>query len=130
MNLSHFRPTNTHWDVPFIERLGVEAVCNYINTVYQSLNNMKPGSSFFVVEEVPPDAHDLFVKSACQWMTTDPDFYFSEDYTIIKRKEYDDPSKWIKGTGAKRDLDGDGDFHPSGKPRQSNVVGAGEPAAA
>jgi hypothetical protein len=115
MNLKQFKPENDSWVKELIAEMGADDFITFVSNVFNALEAMQFGGHFYVQDEVDPEAFSLFVKSACLFMDWTPGYNFTEDYTIIIRDEYDDPTKWIKGNPKKGDVDGDGEFFPSGQ---------------
>jgi hypothetical protein len=76
------------WIGTYKERMGAEGFREYRNRVYEMLHAMKPGTAFAIDLYVKEYNRDIFIKTACLFITEgNIDWEFSDDYKNIRRHE-------------------------------------------
>jgi hypothetical protein len=104
MDFKQYRLNDWTWITQFKEKYGAEAYHEYFRKVCNTLCRLKPGFMYNLNDELHKDSDfllvvvaepggtvkkirdaDFCIKVCCAWMLENPDFYFSSDYSIIKR---------------------------------------------
>lgn len=85
-NLSIFKLNNhTDWIDRFMSSMGVSDFDQYERDVYNSLNILKTGRCYDVVD-VPENMRELFIKFCCTYIEyIDSEIVFNDDYTLVFR---------------------------------------------
>lgn len=95
MGLRQYKLTSdTSFIDRYIEMMGLDQFIHYQERVIERLKRMNSGESFDITG-VLPETRELFIKTACQFILNRrlqthnvmrmDDYYFTEDYTQIKR---------------------------------------------
>jgi hypothetical protein len=104
MDFKQYRLNDWTWIALFKARYGSEAYHTYFRKVCNALDGLKPGYMYNLNNELHKDSEfllvavkdtdgtvrktrdiDFCIKICCAWMLDNHDFYFSNDYSIIKR---------------------------------------------
>lgn len=104
MDFKQHRLIDWAWIEMFKRKYGPEAYHEYFRKVCNTLSELKPGYQYDLASELKNDSDlflvhvkdslgeyvkaqdlDFFIKVCCTWMLSFSDYYFSNDYTLIKR---------------------------------------------
>ena len=88
-NLSSFKLNNhTGWIDRFLASMGEEEFDSYEHKVYNALNILKPGWCYDIVELIPENMRELFIKFCCMYIEyIDSEIFFNDDYTLVFRNK-------------------------------------------
>jgi hypothetical protein len=77
--------TDSSWIMEYAAKMGQDNLFRYKNEVYKLLYNLKVGESITISKWVKPENLDLFIKTACCFISESKGCYmFYKNYTIIK----------------------------------------------
>lgn len=88
-NLSSFLLTNkSDWIDRYISSMGEDEFFRYERKVYNALNILEPGRCYDIIELIPENMRELFIKYCCMYIDhIDPEVVFNDDYTMIFRNK-------------------------------------------
>lgn len=67
------------------ERVGDKLYLQVWEKVKINLNGMIPRQVFYYQKYIPKNELEIFIKQACYYITTHPDYEFLNDYSAIRR---------------------------------------------
>ena len=97
MNFIQYKPTQIDWTRAYVQSMGKESFYAYANRIFLAMSKIDYGCEFVIAKHVLPERYDLFVKCACWWIELSPGWYMSDDYSIVKRDPFVDPTHHHRG---------------------------------
>lgn len=91
-HLSNYRLNNYSEIEKLKEEIGLIEFSKYLNSVYKTLQAIRPGEIFCIRDKVKQDNHLLFIKCACLYILETGitcNILFSDDYESIKGIAYE-----------------------------------------
>lgn len=85
MDYSKHRLNDWVWLAKYREERGKEWVDNYMNRVYQKLMDLPVGGSINIPAICEEKNIDLFIKTCCMFIISNPRYEMNSDYSIIRR---------------------------------------------
>lgn len=85
--LKQYKMTNMDWIEEHIQRLGLEAFCNFQSRVNSALDKLQPGRYYDLATSVTPQDQELFIKFCCCYINQHQNYEMSDDYCQIHNKK-------------------------------------------
>jgi len=88
-NLISFKLSNkSDWIDRYIESMGEDEFFHYERKVYNALNLLEGGRAYDIVELIPENMRELFIKFCCMYIDyIDSEVVFNDDYSMIFRNK-------------------------------------------
>lgn len=84
-NYSQFRLNHLDEIVEMRSRCGEQTFDLYKNSVFMALRKLKKGDRITIDKMVKKANVELFIKIACEFILSHPDYEFANDYSYIRR---------------------------------------------